>query len=891
VAAGAFVLYFLLLLVSNARRPDANGLFVSFDAGGAIAAAVAPGSRAESAGIRAGDRILAYAGRAVPSRLDWLATDINLPSEGRVELTLRRDGRTFETSVPIAGRYVRFPPRRDTVALGIALTGQLLTLALAGLVAFRRPHDPLARLGAWLLASFAVFTVVLPFGFANRWHQVPAPIAWLFWLPFVSAAACGVLFFAFCCWFPRPVLRSPWRAVAWCAPAAVPLAWHIHFGIAVVARSALEPVGRDWSIAVVGTNVVYLAAGLGVLTWQHRHTAQPGDRRRLRVLLAGSAVACGACLMVALRFYLRPTPELTHSLFASPITLVGVPLMLALPISIAYTILKHRLFDVSLILRQGMRYALARRLLLSLAPMLAVALAADLVLHGHEPLFDLLRARGWQYALAAAALVGILVHRDRWLTALDRRFFRRRYHAERILRDIAAHLREGREPQEALAAVVQHVDRALAPHGVAALTWHAGEPSYRVQVSVPDPIEGFSPDPAGRLVALARVLARPLDLSPDSDTWIAEHLPEDEARRVFESRVELLVPVIVEDGRHVLLVLGPRRSEEPYSRDDIALLEAIASNLALVLERWAVSSSPEESWLAECPACGVCYDTSVARCPVDRTLLLATDVPPVLGGRYRIEARLGAGGMGTVYRAHDTALGRTVAVKVLADHLAGSREAARRFRQEAQTAATFEHPSVVTIHDFGVTDAHRAYLVMERLEGQTLRERLAAGPLDAARVLRVVGDVCDVLASAHGRGLVHRDLKPENVFLARVGGAEVTKVLDFGIAKLLTGGDGTSGSGTGEGVMVGSVPYMAPEQLRGGVLQPSWDLWALAVTAHEMLAGRRPREVGDNASSLPAPLAAFFEAALADDPAGRPASADAFRSSFAAAIASAAALS
>ena len=150
----------------------------------------------------------------------------------------------------------------------------------------------------------------------------------------------------------------------------------------------------------------------------------------------------------------------------------------------------------------------------------------------------------------------------------------------------------------------------------------------------------------------------------------------------------------------------------------------------------------------------------------------------------------------------------------------------------------------MTIHDFGVTTTHRAFLVMERLEGQTLRAgRRAPGRSPRDRVLAVVSDLCDVLSAAHARGLVHRDMKPENVFLARVGGPPTTKVLDFGIAKVLTGDEDATGRDTATACSSAHVPYMAPEQLRGEPVQPAWDLWALAVMTHEMFTGHRPRGV------------------------------------------------
>jgi serine/threonine-protein kinase len=348
----------------------------------------------------------------------------------------------------------------------------------------------------------------------------------------------------------------------------------------------------------------------------------------------------------------------------------------------------------------------------------------------------------------------------------------------------------------------------------------------------------------------------------------------------------------------VALALGARRDEEPYSGRDIGLLGAIAANLALLLDR-AGAVVAEEPGLAECPSCGACSDTSHARCPRDGALLLVSGIPPVIGGRYVLQSRLGAGGMGTVYCAHDRSLGRSVAIKVLGEHLVGSTDAARRFQREAQAGASFTHPNVVTVHDFGVTANHRAFLVMERLEGRTLREELTSnGPLAPRTTLSIAKDLCGVLTVAHERGLVHRDLKPENVFLTGGAAAPVTKVLDFGIAKALTDAASPTSTGTSTGVLVGTLPYMSPEQLRGEPVDPSWDLWALAIMCQEMLTGERPagltpspertrgRVVTASGSrpEWPPPLRSFFANALALDRRLRPQNAASFREQLAAAL-------
>ena len=247
--------------------------------------------------------------------------------------------------------------------------------------------------------------------------------------------------------------------------------------------------------------------------------------------------------------------------------------------------------------------------------------------------------------------------------------------------------------------------------------------------------------------------------------------------------------------------------------------------------------------------------------------------------------------MGAVYEALDTALERRVAVKVIRDDLVGSAEAAERFRKEAHAAASFTHPNVVTVHDFGVALDSRAFLVMELLEGATLRDALKQNSrLASSRVLDIMRGVSAAIEAAHRRQLIHRDLKPENIFLAQTEAGEVAKVLDFGIAKFLPM-VGQADTDTATGGLVGTILYMSPEQLRGGKADAAWDLWALAVVAYEALTGAPPfagaalgewRDVGHFrpvSESLPdnsSRLQEFFERALAVDSARRPNSARIF---------------
>lgn len=225
-------------------------------------------------------------------------------------------------------------------------------------------------------------------------------------------------------------------------------------------------------------------------------------------------------------------------------------------------------------------------------------------------------------------------------------------------------------------------------------------------------------------------------------------------------------------------------------------------------------------------------------------------------GPYEVVSRVGAGGMGEVYRAIDTRLDRTVAVKVLPPDRVSDLEARGRFEREAKSIAALNHPNICAIHDVGLGDPSTPpYLVMELLEGQTLQERLLRGPLDIDHVLEYGAALADALDMAHARGLIHRDLKPANIFITARG---IPKILDFGLAKALApAGSAAAGDPdvtrrsadalTEMGTTVGTVAYMSPEQLRGETLDVRSDLFSFGLVLYEMATGQRAFAGGTSA--------------------------------------------
>ncbi|HSK76681.1 MAG TPA: protein kinase [Thermoanaerobaculia bacterium] len=360
---------------------------------------------------------------------------------------------------------------------------------------------------------------------------------------------------------------------------------------------------------------------------------------------------------------------------------------------------------------------------------------------------------------------------------------------------------------------------------------------------------------------LVRILERqgePLEFSED----FGLALPPEERAWLDRLAPRLLVPLLGGDRRLTgLLLLGEKTSGEPYTTRDRKVLRTIAGPMGLVYDNARLQERAEQDrrvrrdvldrlegrgidLMRECPVCGGCFDPEAEVCPRDGgEPAPALPVERTLAGRYRLDRRLGRGGMGAVYEALDVHLRRPVAVKILLPGPFDDAEALRRFEREARISARLNHPNVVAVHDFGTTETGVAFLVLELLSGLSLREALVrAGAIDPRTVARWLREVCAGVRAAHEARVIHRDLKPENVFISRTeGGAEIVKLLDFGVARAVSprGLDATSPV-TVPGTVLGTLAYMPPEQLNGQVVDERGDLFALGVIAFEMVCGRPP---------------------------------------------------
>ncbi|HKO58980.1 MAG TPA: protein kinase [Thermoanaerobaculia bacterium] len=528
----------------------------------------------------------------------------------------------------------------------------------------------------------------------------------------------------------------------------------------------------------------------------------------------------------------------------------------------AYAVVRHRMYNIRVLVRRSIQYAFARGTLFALMSLPVIGLAAFLWAHRNTSLGTLLTGTPAVYILVILPLLLVARYRRRLLEALDRRFFREQYDARQLLLHVVSMVRDGSDLFGLSRVALDEIEKALHPKHISLWQRDDAAEEFRRELSRGD--ASTAPPPLPTNAALATLLAtddEPLDVYTRHSRALVRRLPQAERDWLRAADAYLLVPLVIEGKLGGLLLLGERMSEEPYSREDRDLLRTLAAQLAMTFDYSRLKASPSLVWASQaqrtppplldelrtCTVCGRCFSSEHQFCDVDEQPLVREDgVPRTIEEKYVVTRILGRGGMGSVYMATQKRLNRPVAIKVLLGHLVGSSSMRGRFEREARIVARLRHPAIVTIHDFGVLpSSHHAYLVMEYLEGQTLRKTINGGALAVDAMLDILRPVADAVDTAHRSGIVHRDLKPENIMIVpdRDRGTLTPRVLDFGLAKMSgpIGDDEATLVQSGQSIgIVGTLMYIAPEILRGGEADARSDQYSLALIAYELLTGLHP---------------------------------------------------
>ena len=537
--------------------------------------------------------------------------------------------------------------------------------------------------------------------------------------------------------------------------------------------------------------------------------------------------------------------------------IVSAALLLVPPLT-AYAV-AGRLFDVRFMIRRVVQYALARYTVIAALSIPTVALAWAIYQRRDERIGDVLTLRSPLVWLLLIALATVLWGRRVLLDTIDRRFFREHYDARRILLTLASGSGHARNLPELATLVSAEVDRAL----------HL----QHVGLSIQDPEGAVLRDPQQHLPPLstdsplAALLAgspAPLDVSvePDSPSALAR-LPSGDRQWLQDTHAHLLVPLRAPTGSLLgVMTLGHKRSELPFNADDRQLLTAVAASVALVIDRRLLGGAGEvtaegtaaddQPAAQECVRCGRVHPRSAPQCRRCGGDLRDSLLPTHLAGKFAVDRRIGAGGMGVVYKGHDLTLDRAVALKTLPRLSAGE---ATQLRREARAMASVEHPHLASI--YGAESWRGApVLVLEHLPGGTLADRVQAGVIPIAHIVGAGRCIAQALRHLHGIGILHRDVKPSNIGYAA---GDVPKLMDFGLAKLTAAQmiapvhdrlsdlstqpmpvlDPAAALSTGR-QFVGTTPYMAPEVLHGHRPSEASDLWSLCVSLYEALTRRHP---------------------------------------------------
>ena len=841
--------------------------------------------------IQRRDRLLAINGderSAVEGLLVW--SFVEGGRNYRVDLERNGERVSFELPLRVVSGQ-RLTPILGLVGLAFFICGAALALM--------RPYDPQVRLAGAFLMSVGFATLYQPlqatYPFLVGWERIVhygvIPLC-LWTLP---------LNYHFFSRFPEG--KSPgslWRGIQWLVYAIFVLlmwpAWliiYLNHGISesvtgfILAHPLLFTgccyVINSWLFPYL--SMCFLLT-LIVIVRNYHHLRDRDSRRRIRWVVAGVIIALVPFVGLTLAFnvaeWIRPQ---TYWLYY-PLSFLT---MLCIPGSIAAAVWKEQLFDIRVLVRRGLQYLFAHAALRILLALPIALLAISILSNPNRTVAQILtQGSGWLNIVLIGGIAATLRWRRPVQTWLDRRFFREDYQQEQVLLHLIDEVRQRDSLAEISQLVGARLDSVLHPTSLHIFYRERGDSDFvslgSVNTSQQEPV----PTPQSTLQILSaqqtlarltsetatqprlsqqQALIRMLEGSKAIRDFPSDftELPENERVWVENLNVRLIVPITGTRDRLVgVLLLGLRMSDEPYSATDRRLLEGIAAQIGLVYENQHLRERVRQeadvrrdvlgrlegqgiSLLKECPKCRVCYDSSTNLCENDGApLMLTLPIERTLDGKYRLERALGRGGFGVVYEATDLRLQRRVAAKVMMGSSFGDVTALRRFEREARAAARIDHRHITRVHDYGSVGSGGAYLIMELVSGRTWREELKSlKVIDPARAADWFRQLLEGLQFAHDMGVVHRDLKPENVMIVETQGAgdepkDELKIMDFGLAKVLSGGTGISESLTEAGAVMGTFGYIAPEVFTGGLVDERADIFAIGVMLVETFVGARP---------------------------------------------------
>ena len=813
--------------------------------------------------LAAGDRLVAVNGdrRAGRFGAHWQLGSVQPGQTYSIEVL--RASETVRTSLTLEDRY-------DPSYVSWVLVYLLIAASFYGvgmMMAVAKPDSRTVQFGfssSLLMAAFLVWVATRP---VDGIHRDATAAALSLSFPFDLIAG---LFFFDC--FPRAVKASQrWRRAIGLVAAFGCVLWVPRSYLVVLHALPVDLALRavEHTSAVVGayetvapllellTAIGLIALNFALLVRNYQMLDGQGERRQIRLVLWGHALAFVPAIVLAL--VAAALQSLGVAAHGSPsllrLTLAANVLFIASPVSFGYAIIKHRVLGFRVFIRLGIQHMLARNVLRAAVALPALVIVYTVVANPNRTVAEIIFSGSGRVQAIVLALAGAgLRFRGPLAASIDRRFFRTAYDQEIILLRLVDSIKQLDSLTEISAMVSREIDAALHVTRLLVVYRSPGDRSLSIGYTSVGGAEAVGIAASSPLIE--EMAREPAVRARDE---VVSHCEPDEAAWLERLQIELLVPITgIDRALFGLLLVGEKRSEEPYTSKDRNLLQMVASQVGAVCEVLALREQVDQqhriqtevlgrldrqqiNLVRECPSCGRCFDSGTERCPDDNhSLILSLPVDRTLDGKYRLERLIGRGGMGAVYEATDLRLHRPVAAKVVRSAILGSSSMQRRFAREAQACGRLAHTNIVRVYDFG-TAGETAYLVMEYVKGVTWRSELnRVGTFSTAFTATLLDQVLDGMVSAHAAGVLHRDLKPENLLICppTTGSRPVVKILDFGLAKVREAGFVDPKSMTMQGVAMGTFGYMSPEQLFGEDVDERTDVYAIGVIALETLTGR-----------------------------------------------------